>query len=84
MALRRALLNRTDLRPLAPAFVAAQPNLSVYVRHVRETKDRSERRDMVRAQFAPLVAQVGEPRRSARRHGRAGCLLASRRRSYRH
>lgn len=50
-ALRPALLNRTGLRPLAPAFIAAQSNLSAYVRYVRETKDRNERRDMVRAQF---------------------------------
>ena len=60
-ALRRSLLNRADLRPLAPAFIAAQPNLSAYVRHVRETKDRSERRNMVRAQFASLLDHVGEP-----------------------
>lgn len=60
-ALRRVLLNRTDLRSLAPAFIAAQPNLSAYVRQVRETKDRNERRDMVRAQFAPLLEHVGEP-----------------------
>lgn len=59
-ALRRNLLNRTDLRPLAPAFIAAQPNLSAYVRHVRETKDRGERRDMVRAQFAALLSLVGD------------------------
>lgn len=60
-ALRGALLNRPDLRPLAPAFIAAQPNLPAYVRHVRETKDRSERRDMVRAQFAVLFDYVGDP-----------------------
>lgn len=60
-ALRRALLNRPDLRALAPAFVAAQPNLAAYVRHVRETKDRSQRRDMVRSQFSPLLDFVGEP-----------------------
>lgn len=60
-ALRRTLLNRTDLRPLAPTFIAAQPNLSAFVRHVRETKDRSERRDMVRAQFSPLTDHVGQP-----------------------
>ncbi len=59
-ALRRALLNRTDLRPLAPSFIAAQPNLSAYVRNIRETKKRSERRDMVRAQFAPLMDHVGD------------------------
>jgi hypothetical protein len=39
-ALRRALLGRTDLRPLVPAFVAAQPSLEAFVRHARETKDR--------------------------------------------
>lgn len=60
-ALRRALLNRTDLRSLAPPFIAAQPNLAAYVRHVREMKERSERRDMVRAHFAPLLDHVGEP-----------------------
>jgi len=60
-ALRRALLNRTDLRPLAPPFIAAQSNLSAFVRHIRETKDRSERRDMVRAQFTPLLDRVDEP-----------------------
>lgn len=60
-ALRRALLHRTDLRPLAPPFIAAQPNLSAYVRHVRETKNRGERREMVRTQFAPLFDHVGEP-----------------------
>lgn len=59
-ALRRTLLNRPDLRPLAPAFIAAQPNLSAYVRQVRETKDRTERREMVRAQFGPLLDEVGE------------------------
>lgn len=60
-ALRRALLARADLRPLAPAFVAAQANLAAFVRHVRETRDRTARRDMVRAQFAPLIEEVGEP-----------------------
>ncbi|RYF52217.1 MAG: hypothetical protein EOO38_00945 [Cytophagaceae bacterium] len=34
-ALRRALLGRTDLRPLALAFVAAQPSIEAFVRHVR-------------------------------------------------
>ena len=53
-ALRRALMNRTDLRPLAPSFVAAQANLETFVRHVRETRDRSQRRDMVRSAFEPL------------------------------
>jgi hypothetical protein len=57
-ALRRALLNRADLRPLAPAFVAAQANLSAFVRHLRETKDRSARRDMVRSEFEPLIHAV--------------------------
>ena len=52
--LRRALMNRTDLRPLAPSFVAAQANLEAFVRHVRETRDRSQRRDMVRSAFEPL------------------------------
>ncbi|WP_043129920.1 hypothetical protein [Sphingomonas phyllosphaerae] len=60
-ALRRALLNRIDLRPLAPAFVAAQPNLAALVRHLRETRERSARRDMVRAQFAPLLEEVHAP-----------------------
>lgn len=60
-ALRRALLNRVDLRPLAPAFVAAQPNLAAFVRHVRETRDRAARRDMVRAQFGPLLEEIGAP-----------------------
>lgn len=83
-ALRRALLSRTDLRPLAPAFVAAQANLSVFVRHVRETRDRAERRDMVRAHFAPLLDHVGDPRRSARPRGPVGRLCASRRRLCRH
>jgi hypothetical protein len=57
-ALRRALLSREDLRALAPAFVAAQANLSSFVRHVRETKERNERRDMVRLQFTPLLEEV--------------------------
>jgi hypothetical protein len=60
-ALRRALLKRADLRSLAPPFIAAQPNLQAYVRHVRETRDRGERRDMVRAQFSPLFDHVGDP-----------------------
>ncbi|MBB6503773.1 hypothetical protein F4693_000728 [Sphingomonas endophytica] len=60
-ALRRALLNRVDLRPLAPAFVAAQPNLAAFVRHVRETRERAARRDMVRAQFGPLLEETGVP-----------------------
>jgi hypothetical protein len=58
-ALRRALLNRVDLRALAPAAVAAQPNLPAFARQVRETKNRDERRDLVRAQFAPLLEEVG-------------------------
>ena len=57
-ALRRALLNRVDLRPLAPSFVAAQANLESFVRHVRETKDRSQRRDMVRSAFEPLQGVI--------------------------
>ncbi len=60
-ALRRALLNRVDLRPLAPSFVAAQPNLAAFVRHVRETRDRAARRDMVRAEFGPLLEETGAP-----------------------
>jgi hypothetical protein len=59
--LRRALMGRADLRPLAPAFVAAQPNLQAYVRHIRETKDRNERRDMVRDQFRPLQDEIRGP-----------------------
>ena len=50
-ALRKSLLARGDLRPYAPAFVAAQPNLQAFVRHVRETKDRDRRREMVRSEF---------------------------------
>jgi hypothetical protein len=57
-ALRRAILNRVDLRPLTPAFVAAQPNLAAFVRHVRETKDRNQRREMVRSEFGPLLEEV--------------------------
>lgn len=57
-ALRRALMARPDLRPMAPAFVAAQPGLEALVRHLRETPDRAARRDMVRAQFGPLRAKV--------------------------
>lgn len=57
-ALRRALLQRSDLRPLAPASVAAEPNLPAFVRHVRETADRQQRRDMVRSAFAPLMEAV--------------------------
>jgi hypothetical protein len=60
-ALRRALLKRSDLRALAPAFVAAQANLSAFVRHVRETKDRGQRREMVRDQFERLQNEVGIP-----------------------
>lgn len=57
-ALRRSLLGRSDLRALAPAFLAAQPSLEAFVRHVRETKDRTLRRDMVREQFKPLWEEV--------------------------
>jgi hypothetical protein len=57
--LRRALLSRADLRPLAPAAVAAEPNLPALVRHLRETKDRGQRREMIRAQFVPLMDEVG-------------------------
>jgi len=60
-ALRRALLGRTDLRPLAPAFVAAQPSLEAFVRHARETKDRTLRREMVREQFKALWDEVRGP-----------------------
>ena len=60
-ALRRTLLRRPDLRPLAPAFLAAQPSLEAFVRHVRETKDRTLRRDMVRDQFKPLWEEVRGP-----------------------
>lgn len=72
-ALRRALLSRPDLRPLAPAFIAAQPNLEAFVRHVRETKDRTRRREMVREQFEPLREEIGalETIRSSRWTGRA-------------
>ena len=72
-ALRRALLSRADLRPHAPAFIAAQPNLQAFVRHVREIKDRSQRRDMVREQFRELRDAAGEPQAisSARWTGRA-------------
>ncbi|MEG3166485.1 hypothetical protein U1701_18045 [Sphingomonas sp. PB2P19] len=59
-ALRRTLLGRTDLRPVAPAFLAAQPNLEAFVRHVRETKDRTRRREMVREQFKPLWDEIRE------------------------
>lgn len=57
-ALRRVVLGRTDLRPLAPAFLAAQPSLEAFVRHVRETKDRTMRRDMVREQFKLLWDEI--------------------------
>ena len=60
-ALRRALINRADLRPLAPAFIAAQPNLPAFVRHVREVQDRTQRRDMVRAQFKSLWDEIRGP-----------------------
>ncbi len=72
-ALRRALLSRADLRPLAPVFVAAQANLAAFVRHVRETKDRGQRREMVLAQFGPLEEEVGIPStvRASRWTGRA-------------
>jgi hypothetical protein len=58
-ALRRALLSRVDLRPIAPAFVAAEPNLPALVRHLRETKDRGQRRELIRTQFVPLMDEVG-------------------------
>ena len=61
-ALRRVLLSRTDLRPLAPAFIAAQPGLEAFVRHVREIRDRNLRREMVRDQFRALRDEIGEPR----------------------
>jgi hypothetical protein len=72
-ALRRTLLSRADLRPRAPAFIAAQHNLQAFVRHVREVKDRSLRRDMVREQFRHLRDAAGEPRAisSARWTGRS-------------
>jgi hypothetical protein len=57
-ALRRTLLGRSDLRPLAPAFLAAQPSLEAFVRHVRQTKDRNLRRDMVLSEFQPLWDEV--------------------------
>jgi hypothetical protein len=57
-ALRRALLNRGDLRPLAPAFLAAQPSLEAFVRHVRETRDRTQRREMVLEEFKPLWDRI--------------------------
>lgn len=60
-ALRRALLARSDLRPLAPAFLAAQPSLEAFVRHIRGTKDRGLRREMVREQFKPLWDEIREP-----------------------
>ena len=60
-ALRRALLGRTDLRALAPAFVAAQLSLEAFVRHARETKDRTLRREMVREQFKALWDEVRGP-----------------------
>lgn len=63
-ALRKALILRADLRPLTPSFVAAQAGLDSFVRHVRETKDRSERRDMVRVAFEPLQEQVRSSARS--------------------
>jgi hypothetical protein len=57
-ALRRALIARADLRPLAPAFIAAQANLPAVVRHVREIQDRTQRRNVVRAQFNALREAV--------------------------
>jgi hypothetical protein len=71
-ALRRALLSRVDLRPVAPACVAAEPNLPALVRQLRETKDRGQRREMIRAQFVPLLDEVGasEPVTSSRWTGR--------------
>ncbi len=60
-ALRRALLSRPDLRPLAPAFIAAQAGLEAVVRHLRETRDRAARREMVREQFAALLDTTAEP-----------------------
>jgi len=57
-ALRRALLGRTDLRPLAPAFVAAQPSLEAFVRHARETKDRTLRRAAVIQALAPVALEA--------------------------
>jgi hypothetical protein len=59
-ALRKALLARDDLRPLAPSFIAAQANIASFVRHVRETKDRSKRREMVRREFGALQDRVRE------------------------
>lgn len=58
-ALRKALLKREDLRPLAPSFVAAQPNLEAFVRHIRTIKDRSERRNDVRKAFSQLWDELG-------------------------
>ena len=59
-ALRKALLARDDLRPLAPSFIAAQPNIASFVRFVRETKDRTQRREMVRKEFIALQDRVRE------------------------
>ncbi|KQR84831.1 hypothetical protein ASG07_16625 [Sphingomonas sp. Leaf343] len=71
-ALRRALLARVDLRPLAPSFIAAQPGLEAFVRHIRETKDRAARRDRVRQEFLPLWNEIrgDEPVSSAAWTGR--------------
>lgn len=73
-ALRKALIARADLRPLAPAFVAAQANLEALVRHLRETRDRNQRREMVRSGFKPLWGEIkgddAEPVRSASWTGR--------------
>jgi hypothetical protein len=60
-ALRKALIARADLRPLTPAFVAAQANLEALVRHLRETRDRSQRREMVRSDFKPLWDEIRGP-----------------------
>jgi len=59
-ALRKTLLSREDLRPLAPSFIAAQPNIASFVRFVRETKDRTQRREMVRKEFTALQDRVKE------------------------
>lgn len=58
-ALRKVLLAREDLRPLAPTFVAAQPNLEAFVRHIRTLKDRTTRRSNVREAFKSLWGEVG-------------------------
>lgn len=60
-ALRRVLPGRTDRRQLAPAFLAAPSSPERLVRHARQSKDSTVRREMVRRQFKALWDDMRRP-----------------------